>query len=345
MGILSTIVGTVGGLIGSKMNSDSQDRTNQMNLQIARETNEANARTARLNRDWQEDMWNKQNAYNTPAAQMSRYTDAGINPNLIYGQGSNGNATSIGSPPTPTYQAAHMENTRPGDAVLAATQGFAQSLEYDLRRKNLESEVSLRDSQAAAQRAKVYETNAQVINLLQSAARTKQQRIQADSLFQYQLEAQRLNTEQMNQQLISQKNDNSIFDLRKNHLETQIRLLDSGIVKNEQDAKKIGAEIWKISQEVLNLAEQRNLTRQLARKTFNENLFMEATQETRVQMVAQELTGMYINQAGQRLRNEGQSLQNEWHRRYGFSKGHIPDFLHDTEFSIRNIGSAFGLSW
>lgn len=32
------------------------------------------------------DVWNMQNEYNTPAAQMSRFQDAGLNPNLIYGQ-------------------------------------------------------------------------------------------------------------------------------------------------------------------------------------------------------------------------------------------------------------------
>lgn len=32
------------------------------------------------------DVWNMQNAYNTPAAQMARYQEAGLNPNLIYGQ-------------------------------------------------------------------------------------------------------------------------------------------------------------------------------------------------------------------------------------------------------------------
>lgn len=32
------------------------------------------------------DVWNMQNEYNTPAAQMLRYQDAGLNPNLIYGQ-------------------------------------------------------------------------------------------------------------------------------------------------------------------------------------------------------------------------------------------------------------------
>lgn len=38
--------------------------------------------------------WNTQNEYNTPSSQMSRYLAAGLNPNLIYGQGSNGNASS-----------------------------------------------------------------------------------------------------------------------------------------------------------------------------------------------------------------------------------------------------------
>lgn len=40
------------------------------------------------------EMWEKQNAYNTPAAQMERLKDAGLNPMLAYTQGSPGNATS-----------------------------------------------------------------------------------------------------------------------------------------------------------------------------------------------------------------------------------------------------------
>lgn len=48
-----------------------------------------------------ENMWNKANAYNSPANQMQRFKDAGLNPHLIYGQGSSGNTVS--SPPK--YQA------------------------------------------------------------------------------------------------------------------------------------------------------------------------------------------------------------------------------------------------
>lgn len=39
------------------------------------------------------DMWNRQNEYNTPEAQMERLKSAGLNPALMYGQGTVGNAT------------------------------------------------------------------------------------------------------------------------------------------------------------------------------------------------------------------------------------------------------------
>lgn len=48
------------------------------------------------------DLWNKQNDYNTPTAQMQRLQAAGLNPNLVYGSSvagnsSNNTSTSLGS--------------------------------------------------------------------------------------------------------------------------------------------------------------------------------------------------------------------------------------------------------
>ena len=52
-----------------------------------------NSRTRRWNEKMYEKQrqdnlaqWNLQNAYDSPAAQMQRYREAGLNPNLIYGQ-------------------------------------------------------------------------------------------------------------------------------------------------------------------------------------------------------------------------------------------------------------------
>ena len=38
-------------------------------------------------------MWNQENQYNTPKSQMGRYREAGLNPNLIYGNPEPGNAS------------------------------------------------------------------------------------------------------------------------------------------------------------------------------------------------------------------------------------------------------------
>jgi hypothetical protein len=40
-------------------------------------------------------MWDYQNAYNTPAQQMARLKSAGLNPALMYGQGNTGNASQM----------------------------------------------------------------------------------------------------------------------------------------------------------------------------------------------------------------------------------------------------------
>lgn len=46
-------------------------------------------------------MWNLQNEYNSPQNQMRRFEEAGLNPNLIYGQGNAGNASSAPQMVTP----------------------------------------------------------------------------------------------------------------------------------------------------------------------------------------------------------------------------------------------------
>jgi len=55
-------------------------------------------------------MWHKQNAYNDPRAQMKRLQDAGLNPNLIYGQNAGGAAGNAGSVPASKVADYSMSN-------------------------------------------------------------------------------------------------------------------------------------------------------------------------------------------------------------------------------------------
>ena len=51
-------------------------------------------------------LWNMQNAYNTPKAQMERFKEAGLNPNLIYGQ------TNTASPISSASANFSLDNTQ-----------------------------------------------------------------------------------------------------------------------------------------------------------------------------------------------------------------------------------------
>ena len=63
-------------------------------------TNAANMKLAEYQYLKDTEMWNKQNEYNSPASQMARYKAAGMNPQLVAGQGTSGNSVTI-----PRYQA------------------------------------------------------------------------------------------------------------------------------------------------------------------------------------------------------------------------------------------------
>jgi hypothetical protein len=102
--------------------------------------------------------WNMQNEYNTPANQMKRLQDAGLNPNLIYGSGSanTGVAGSVApSKPAPyniknpvPLQAmlmnAQINNlnsvTRKNDATADNLEGKTEGLGYDNIVKQIVSE-------------------------------------------------------------------------------------------------------------------------------------------------------------------------------------------------------------
>jgi hypothetical protein len=64
------------------------------------------------------EMWKMQNKYNSPKEQMARYTQAGLNPNLIYGKGTPGNAQTM-----PQYQALESSGQMFGQSI-AGLQGL-----------------------------------------------------------------------------------------------------------------------------------------------------------------------------------------------------------------------------
>lgn len=95
-------------ILGSYINSNQSRRnvldTNRGNIALTEQQLENNLQLADHQFSKNLEMWNIQNAYNSPESQMARYKQAGLNPALMYGQGTSGNAQQM-----PQYQSPHSE--------------------------------------------------------------------------------------------------------------------------------------------------------------------------------------------------------------------------------------------
>lgn len=118
----------------------------ELNAQYQAELNEkaANKQFAR-----NLEMWNLNNAYNDPAAQMERLQKAGLNPNLVYG---GGNVTGNTSGSTPSYE---LAGTKYNDTSLQREQLALALKEHQQRITNQAIENDL-----ARQRLVLAERNA-----------------------------------------------------------------------------------------------------------------------------------------------------------------------------------------
>ena len=101
MGLFGSIAGGLLGIGASSLqnaqNRQNVQETNQMNYKINQMNNQFNERMAIQQRNWQENMWNKENSYNTASAQRQRLEEAGLNPYLMMNGGSAGVAQSAGT--------------------------------------------------------------------------------------------------------------------------------------------------------------------------------------------------------------------------------------------------------
>jgi uncharacterized membrane protein len=89
MGLFDAIASTVGNLTDNVVGMVNQNHQNKVNLRMMREQNAFNAEQSQIQRDWQEKMWDMNNAYNSPDAMISR----GLNPFI------QGSAAMAGSKP------------------------------------------------------------------------------------------------------------------------------------------------------------------------------------------------------------------------------------------------------
>lgn len=105
-------IGMGAGLFQNLFNTGQQRKANEQERQFAlgmynRQRSDALA-------DWQ-----MQNEYNSPAAQMQRFKDAKLNPNLIYGQMSQGATVRTSSPGNYSPRAPQVETSMFANSLMA----------------------------------------------------------------------------------------------------------------------------------------------------------------------------------------------------------------------------------
>ena len=125
-----TIITAGASLLGNLINSFSTARTNKQQLKFSEHMYDKQ-KADNL------DFWGMQNNYNSPQSQMQRFQDAGLNKNLIYGQGNSGNAGSV---QTPDVQAVHFQSPQWGDAVKEAPLAFMNAI-YELDQKKAQTNL------------------------------------------------------------------------------------------------------------------------------------------------------------------------------------------------------------
>lgn len=141
----------VGSLIGNIFGTKS---SNSQNMNINRMNNEFNAREAEKARQYQTEMWNKTNEWNSPENVRKRLQEAGYNPYLGLDSSNVGTAQSAGSS-SPASAAPPIQNNPIQfdgfqNALSTAIQMSNSTKVSNAEANNLQGQKGLADAQAAA---------------------------------------------------------------------------------------------------------------------------------------------------------------------------------------------------
>lgn len=148
----------------------------------------------RAQRKWNEKMydrqradaladWNMQNAYNAPSAQMARFKEAGLNPNLIYGQSNEG----------ATVRSTEPKSWQPDAPQFDASSVLGAYYDTQLKQQQidtLEKQKTIMDEEA---RLKNAQTLATLLNVQTGTFDLNQKK----ELSQFVMEAARLNNNKL----------------------------------------------------------------------------------------------------------------------------------------------------
>lgn len=140
-------IGSIAGMIGQNKLVDKQIAAQREENRLNRTYNQM---LARQQNQWNLEQWQRENYYNSPAAQMARLRAAGLNPDLMYGQGTTGN--SFGSPEMTSGAPSEPQDM----SSILSKRSFGQTLNLAIER---EQQRRMNEAQIEAIRATAREKN------------------------------------------------------------------------------------------------------------------------------------------------------------------------------------------
>lgn len=163
-GLFGGLGSVVSGAIGAKTTAD----TNKTNLKINQMNNDFNAREAQKARDFQLDMWNKENEYNKASSQRKRLEEAGYNPYMsdaqagtASGMSGTSSASAAGASPqipyTPDFQSVGVNLASALKMMSEKKQTDIENLNMtDLLRSQIWKNLGATDWRNASPEARAY---------------------------------------------------------------------------------------------------------------------------------------------------------------------------------------------
>lgn len=276
MDILETLLPGVPSVVGSLLGIGATKAAGKDQLKLAQ-----------YQYDKAVEMWNRQNEYNAPKAQMARLAEAGLNPNLVYGSG---NVVGNTSAQAPTYSPPDMSHFIPDyrgafQATFDSMQRMATIKNLDSQNDNITKQNQVLDTQIALNEANrhaidaktqgqllinkqiPYETRRLILqNLFQSLQNT-QKGIELDYFEDYQkanLERIQKENQQISQQTLLSAAQTLETEARKRNIDanTQRTIMETGLIPlhqqlltqnislNENTLSKFDAEFLKLATEI-----------------------------------------------------------------------------------------------
>lgn len=163
-GLFGGLGSVISGAVGAKTTAD----TNKTNLKINQMNNDFNAREAQKARDFQLDMWNRENEYNSASSQRKRLEEAGRNPymsdaqaGMATGMSGTSAASAAGAAPqipyTPDFQSVGVNLASALKMMSEKKQTDIENLNMsDLLRSQIWKNIGATDWRNASPEAREY---------------------------------------------------------------------------------------------------------------------------------------------------------------------------------------------